>query len=55
VCEGCSFIDKRIERFQGIIPRIPKSENRIVEELVKEIADLRAAKARLHRESPAPA
>ena len=55
VCEGCSFIDKRIERFQGIIPRIPKSENRIVEELVKEIADLRTAKARLHGENPAPA
>ena len=54
MCEGCSFIDKRIERFQDIIPRIPKSENRIVEELVKEIADLRAAKARLHRETPAP-
>ena len=55
MCEGCSFIDKRIERFQDIIPRIPKSENRLVEELVKEIAHLRAAKARLHRENSAPA
>lgn len=48
MCEGCSFIDKRIERFQEIIPRIPRSNDRIVEELVKEIAELRAAKARLH-------
>ncbi len=50
MCEGCAFIDKRIARFQEIIPRIPKSQDRIVEELVREIAELRAAKDRLHHD-----
>ncbi len=48
MCEGCSVIDTRIERFQEIIPRVPRSKDRIVEELVKEISELRAAKQRLH-------
>jgi hypothetical protein len=48
MCDKCTELDKKIERYRGLVAKVP--DPLTVERVVKLIEDMQAQKAQLHPE-----